>query len=167
LPFEGTFHGFPLESWRWRRRRIRGELADDLLAHPQLVDEDPQAVVLSQGGMAQTPCAVEDDTLAVGHPHHGLPADGAGIDLVVERTPGARLFMAFPEGLPAHVQVLQAAIQPVRLVDRAPADVPGVVALAAVDASRRVLNACGHGLVERQRVLCRIEASTRYRVPYR
>ena len=66
-----------------------GELADDFLAHPQLVDEDPQAVVLSQGGVAQTPCAVEDDTLAVGHPHHGLPTDGAGIDLVVEQTPSA------------------------------------------------------------------------------
>jgi hypothetical protein len=89
---------------------------DDLLVHPQFVDEDPQAVVPAQGGVAHASCTIERDTLATGHPHHGLPANGARIDLIVERTPGTRLFMAFPEGLPAHVPVLKATIQPVRLI---------------------------------------------------
>ena len=105
---------------------------NDLLCHPQFVDQDPQAVIPLQGGVAHAPRMVERDTLAMRHPHHGLPSNGAGVELIVERTPGPRLFMAFPEGLPAHVQVLQAAIQPVRLMDRAPADVPGVVAQRTV-----------------------------------
>src|SRR5882724_7211142 len=136
---------------RRRGRPIRGEPADDLLFHPQFVDEDSQAVVPSQGGVAYAPCTVEGDTLAVGHPHHGLPANGARIDLRVERTPGPRLFMAFPEGLPADVQVLQATIQPLRLMQRTPPDIPSAVALATVDAPDRMRDACGRGLVEAQR----------------
>jgi hypothetical protein len=52
---------------------------DDLLAHPQFVDEDPQAVVPFKGGVAHAPCTVEGDPLAMGHPHHRLPANGARI----------------------------------------------------------------------------------------
>src|SRR5262245_25823598 len=58
--------------------------------------------------------------------------------------------MAFPEGLPAHVPVLEATIQPVRLMYRAPPDQPGAVTRAAVDAPRRMRDACGRGLVEWQ-----------------
>jgi hypothetical protein len=95
---------------------VSGEPTDDLLVHPQLVDQDPHALIPSQGGVAHAACAVERDPLAMGHPHHGLPANGARIDLIVKGTPGARLFMAFPEGLSAHAQVLQATIEPLRLV---------------------------------------------------
>jgi hypothetical protein len=52
---------------------------DDLLFHPQFVDEDPQAVVPDQEGVAHASCTIERDTLTTGHPHHGLPANGAHI----------------------------------------------------------------------------------------
>src|SRR6267142_323888 len=58
--------------------------------------------------------------------------------------------MAFPDGLPAHLPVLQATIQPVRLMHRAPPDRPGAVTRAAVDAPRRMRDAGGRGLVEWQ-----------------
>jgi hypothetical protein len=61
---------------------------DDLLFHPQFVDEDSQAAIPAKGGVAHASCTVERDTLAMGYPHHGLPANGARIYLIVERTPG-------------------------------------------------------------------------------
>src|SRR4029453_13351252 len=112
---------------------------------------DPQAVVPAQGGVAHASGTVERDPLAMHYPHHGLPANGARIDRIVKRAPGARLFVACPEGLPADVQVLQATIQPVRLMERTPPNIPGAVPLGTVDAPYRMRDAGGRGLVKWQR----------------
>jgi hypothetical protein len=59
--------------------------------------------------------------------------------------------MIFPEILTYHLHLFKATVHPVRSMERAPADIPGALTLAPVDAPRRMGDACGGGLMEGQR----------------
>jgi len=48
---------------------------DDLLVHPQFIDQHPQAVVPCKGSVAYASCTRLLDALAPGHPDYGLPAN--------------------------------------------------------------------------------------------
>ena len=52
---------------------------DDLLVHPQFVDQEPDAVVPVKACVDNSSCMVELDTLAAGGAYHGLPANQAGV----------------------------------------------------------------------------------------
>jgi hypothetical protein len=64
--------------------------------------------------------AVKLDALTAGCAHHSIPAKQTGVQLVVEWTPGTRLFMTFPESLSGHMQVIKAAVKPIWHMYRAP-----------------------------------------------
>src|SRR6266511_5015493 len=83
-----------------------------------------------------------------GRAFSSLTARGGGLPVGVKRTPGTCLFMAFPEGLPGHLQVIQATVQPIWHMDRPPPNIPKTIARAALHAPGRMRDARGHGRVE-------------------
>jgi hypothetical protein len=52
---------------------------DDLLLHPQFVDQEPVAVVPCKVCANDFPCTVELDALAARGAYNGLPANQAGV----------------------------------------------------------------------------------------
>src|SRR4030095_8918624 len=95
-----------------------------------------------------TACAVKLDALTAGCAHHGFPANQAGVQLVVEWTPGARVFMTFPEGLPCHVQVIKATVKPIEHMRRVPANMPMTIACAALHPPGWMRDARGRARIE-------------------
>jgi hypothetical protein len=75
------FGSAPCGAAPWRRRcwRIRREPSDDLLLHPQFIDEEPEAVVPFQASGDDASSAGELDAPAARGAHHGFPTQQAGV----------------------------------------------------------------------------------------
>src|SRR5262245_5784794 len=95
-------------------------------------------------------CAVKLDALPAGCAHHGLPANQTGVQLVVEWTPGTRVFMTFPEGLPCHMQVIKATVKAIEHMRRVPVNIPITIAWAALHPPGRMCDTCWHVRIEPQ-----------------
>jgi hypothetical protein len=101
-------------SWRRGRRRIGGKLLDDLLLHPQLIDQEPGALLHVKTPLRYTPCAIQLHALSEGRSYNGISPNDTGVYLIVERTPGASLFVLFAEPLPCHLYLVDAAVKTIR-----------------------------------------------------
>jgi hypothetical protein len=60
--------------------------------------------------------AVDLDTVVRRDSQNGIMPDQAGMELIIEWTPGTREFVTFTEGPAFHLQVLNATDEPIWLV---------------------------------------------------
>src|ERR1700722_19037780 len=138
---------------RTRRRHIRRQRMGELLMNADFVDQESQSLVPMKLTLRNAARPVELDAPAKRRSDHRVAAVQPQVQLVVERTVHPRFLVQFPKYRVRRIELLDAAVPSIRLVQWPPSDDPLLVAQTALDPPRRMRYPFRRADIERQRLV--------------
>jgi len=104
---------------------------DNLFLDPQFVYQHPLSLISRKAMLGDSPSSIICDALAKSYADDRVTPNEAGMECVVEGTPGACLFMTLVEILARRRELLNATLQASGHMHRTKCDMPAVVLLDA------------------------------------